>query len=405
MESVLENIEFDKDEKNYLAWLSEVPELGPVLTKLLLKEFKSAKRIFYAERNDLKKVNGLGDKRLDNIEASKDLEEIKRRFNKYLRNGTKCSFISYENYPCNLYEIYDPPSIIFFKGKLPEKNEPLVAIVGSRSPSEYGKNTAYNLAFKLASKGFSIVSGMATGIDAFAHMGAMDAGGKTYAVLGSGVDIVYPPNNINIYNKIIKNGGVISEQKPSTLPISGNFPSRNRIISGMSDAVIIVEARKKSGSLITADQAMEQGKDVFAVPGRLGDLLSEGCNSLIKEGAYILTGIQDLLDMPLIDKKIKAFNKIREDHVKVSAAKTFETIRCEEKNVYRKQKIDLCAKNSLDTTNYLLYSCLNLEPTSLNTIVEKSGLTPSEVAMGLLNLQIEEKVKEITPNMFIRIDV
>lgn len=404
MKSVLgEDIEIKSDEKNYLAWLSEVPGLGPVLTKLLLEEFRSAKRIFYAQRNELKKVKGLGDKRLDSIETSKNLEEIKRRFNKYLRNGTKCSFISYDNYPKNLYEIYDPPSIIFFRGKLPEKEEPLVAIVGSRSPSEYGKRTAYNLAFKLANKGVGIVSGMATGIDAFAHMGAMDAGGKTYAVLGCGVDVVYPPNNVNIYNRIIKNGGVISEQKPLSAPVSGNFPSRNRIISGMADSLIVVEARKKSGSLITADQAMEQGRDVFVVPGRIGDLLSEGCNSLIKEGAYILTGIQDIMDMPLMNKKIKSFNKLKEDVVKSGDGDTYKSIKSEDEKVYKKGNFKSYTKNDLATTNYLLYSCLNLEPISLNTIIEKSGLTPSEVAIGLVNLQIEEKVKEITPNMFVRI--
>ena len=395
----------DERERLYLAALSEISELGPVRTKLMLERFGSAEKIFNADREELRGIKGIGSRIAERIKDSKDLDQVRMRFNTYFTRGTRCVFLTDESYPDNLFEIYDPPPVMFFKGNLPKKGEPLVAVVGSRSPSEYGKNIAYKLAFKLAEKGVGIVSGLAAGIDAFAHKGALDAGGRTYAVLGSGVDVPYPPVNIDLYNRIMKQGGVISEVRPSEPPLSGNFPSRNRIISGMADALIVVEARKRSGSLITADQAMEQGRAIFAVPGRMTDLLSEGCNGLIKEGAYLLAGIQDILDIRTLNKKIITFNKIMKNMPETRERADLRPESGADKNVYTKTNVESDTKNDLATTNYLLYSCLNLEPMSFNTIVEKSGMSPSEVAVGLIRLQIEEKVREITPNMFVRIDI
>ncbi len=395
----------DERERLHLAVLSEISELGPVRTKLLLERFGSAEKIFNADREELRGIKGIGSRIAERIKDSKDMDQVRKRFNTHFARGTRCVFLTDESYPDNLFEIYDPPPVMFFKGSLPKKGEPLIAVVGSRSPSEYGKNIAYKLAFKLAEKGVGIVSGMAAGIDAFAHKGTLDAGGRTYAVLGSGVDVPYSPVNIDLYNRIMKQGGVISEVRPSEPLLSGNFPSRNRIISGMADALIVVEARKRSGSLITADQAMEQGKDIFAIPGRMTDLLSEDCNGLIKEGAYLLAGIRDILDIRALNKKIITFNKIMKNTPETRERADLRPASGADKNVYMKTNVESDTKNDLATTNYLLYSCLNLEPMSLNSIVEKSGLSPSEVAVGLIRLQIEEKVREITPNMFVRIDI
>lgn len=198
-------------------------------------------------------------------------------------------FIPYvsSDYPDKLRNISDPPLALFVKGKLPDPECPSVAIVGARACSEYGKLVARQFGKQLGAMGIQIVSGMAKGIDGIAQQGALDGGGETYAVLGSGIDIVYPPENESIYYRAMNNGGVISEYPPGTEAYSKLFPQRNRIISGLADLLLVVEARKRSGTYITVSRALEQGKDVFVVPGRITDNLSEGCNYLLTQGAGI----------------------------------------------------------------------------------------------------------------------
>lgn len=215
--------------------------------------------------------------------------------------------IDNENYPEKLRLIKNPPQKLYVLGKLPDSNKKTVAIVGARSCSDYGMTMAKIISKTLSQNDIQVISGLALGIDTSAHLGALEAETPTFAVLGCGVNICYPSFNYNIYQKIIEtNGGIISELEENKEPLPFNFPLRNRIISGLSDIVIIVEASKKSGALITADYAIEQGKDVFCVPGRLGDKLSQGTNKYIKEGAYIITEINDILDRlgVIKDKKL-----------------------------------------------------------------------------------------------------
>lgn len=215
--------------------------------------------------------------------------------------------IDNENYPEKLKLIKNPPQKLYVLGKLPDSNKKTVAIVGARSCSDYGMTMAKIISKTLSQNDIQVISGLALGIDTSAHLGALEAETPTFAVLGCGVNICYPSFNYNIYQKIIEtNGGIISELEENKEPLPFNFPLRNRIISGLSDIVIIVEASKKSGALITADYAIEQGKDVFCVPGRLGDKLSQGTNKYIKEGAYIITEINDILDRlgVIKDKKL-----------------------------------------------------------------------------------------------------
>ena len=190
----------------------------------------------------------------------------------------------------------DPPFGIFLWGKLPGEQVPAVAIIGTRDCSEYGRYMAERAAEELAAKGIGVISGMARGIDGISQRAALRAGGNTYAVLGNGVDICYPPENRGLYEELKRKGGILSEYLPGTGPKAGLFPLRNRIISGLSDLVLIVEAREKSGTLITADMALEQGKEVYAVPGRITDPLSKGCNRLIKQGAGIALSIEEMLE-------------------------------------------------------------------------------------------------------------
>ena len=205
--------------------------------------------------------------------------------------------IDSSDYPEKLRDIFDAPYILYYRGRLPEQNYKTVAIVGARACSEYGRSMAKDIAAQLARYGVQIVSGFARGIDTASHNGCLGVdGGRTFAVFGSGINHCYPPENRFTYDEIIqKGGGIISEYRPDTKPLSGFFPMRNRIISGLSDVVIVVEAGVKSGSLITADHSLEQGRTVMALPGRVTDALSMGCNRLIRQGAAVITCMDDIL--------------------------------------------------------------------------------------------------------------
>ncbi len=204
-----------------------------------------------------------------------------------IKNGINWTHLCKEDYPKKLKNIEDPPIILFYKGKLPDEKRPSVAIVGARECSAYGEKVAGIFARELSVKGVQIISGMARGIDGIAQRNSIKVNGSTFGILGFGVDVIYPKDNAGLFNDILENGGLISEFLPKTEPQKSFFPARNRIISGLSDIVLVVEARKKSGTYITVTQALEQGRDVYAVPGRITDLLSEGCNSLLANGAGI----------------------------------------------------------------------------------------------------------------------
>ena len=201
-----------------------------------------------------------------------------------------------EGFPEKLREIPDPPFGIYYKGSMPVENEPAAAIIGARLASGYGREQARRFGRRIGARGISVISGMARGIDGIAQKAALDAGGRSYAVLGCGVDICYPEENRELYQRLQQQGGVLSEYPPGMQPIARLFPPRNRIISGLSDLVLVIEARKRSGTLITVDMALEQGREVYALPGRVSDALSDGCNRLIRQGAGPATCPQDILE-------------------------------------------------------------------------------------------------------------
>lgn len=202
-----------------------------------------------------------------------------------------------KEYPQNLLNIYDPPKQLYVLGNEKILNEFGIAIVGSRNCTKYGEQTAKSLAYNLSKYNVNVISGMAKGIDSAAHIGSIMGNGKTIAVLGSGFNHIYPKENMHLFNKIIESGGaVITEFEPNTIPDGKNFPRRNRIISGLSQGVVVVEAAEKSGSLITAELSLNEGKEVFAVPGNITSLLSKGTNELIKDGAKLVTNVFDILE-------------------------------------------------------------------------------------------------------------
>ena len=273
--------------------ISLMHSVGPVTFRKLKDFYGNAARIWNSESPALT-ASQLTEWRLFHTAVKE--KELKEGYTR-LMNTASYRFVIPEDpdYPAPLKDIPDPPVGLYVKGILPASSKPAAAIVGSRACSEYGKHQALRIAGDLADAGVGIVSGLAAGIDSFGHRGALDRNGYTVAVLGNGIDRCYPVTNLNLYERIAEKGAVISEYPPGTPGKPMYFPRRNRIISGLADLVIVIEAKKRSGSLITVERALEQGKDVMAVPGRIGDLLSEGCLSLIRQGAGIVTCTEDIL--------------------------------------------------------------------------------------------------------------
>ena len=294
----------------YWVGLSMIKGLGPINIKNLLKYFKTPESIWFARRKELMKVKNIGQARAEQILKMREKIKLDHEMEMLYKKGIQYIVLKDKNYPKILKNIYDPPPILYYKGKNIFHNINL-AVIGSRRSTSYGKRVAEKISYSLSQKGFTIVSGMARGIDSYGHKGALRATGKTIAVLGSGLDHIYPPENNDLFEQIQKKGAVISEFPPDTKPLSGNFPRRNRIISGLSRGVIVIEAAQRSGSLITAGQALEQGREVFAIPGNINRPQSKGTNNLIREGAKIVTKIEDILEEIYLYKELENNNKTK----------------------------------------------------------------------------------------------
>lgn len=263
----------------------------------LIEKFKIIKSIYNAKEEELKTIVGLGEKIVSCI-LDKSIKIKARKHLEYMiKNNIDIVSIDDYEYPKILKEIYDPPVSLYVKGNKNILNNFSLAIIGCREATEYGKKVARNFSFKLAKENVTIVSGLASGIDSMAHIGTVYAEGKTIAVLGNGLDMIYPKENYLLAEKILEKGGaLVSEYPLGTKPEKMNFVARNRIISGLSRGVIIIEAKQKSGTLLTVDFALEQGRDIFVVPGNIDSVNSFGTNELIKQGAKIITNYCDVLE-------------------------------------------------------------------------------------------------------------
>ena len=313
-------------EEYYLMWLNRVDGFGFKRVNQLLEHFGSAEALWHAEPAEIRAFRGLSEKMAELLISSRDEDQL----NDWIieLEEKEIEFYSYwhPRYPRLLREISDPPLGIYVRGELPDDDIDTVAIIGARKCSRYGATVAYDIAKELGKTNVVVVSGMARGIDSEGHKGILDGGGKTIAVLGCGVDICYPPENQELMQRIAENGCVISEFAPGMPAMPGNFPSRNRIIAGLSKMVVVVEAGKKSGTLITADLALDYGRDVFVVPGNVTSALSKGTNELIKQGCPIITEGNDILIALGIAYK-------EEEKVKFKI-KSAENISAEEKEIY-----------------------------------------------------------------------
>ncbi len=283
------------DAFHYLA-LKRVPGLGNVTARRLLETFREAGAIFASPRQELLKVKGVRPQVIDALLSFRDEGSIVREMEVVAKSAVSLVCWHHEDYPQLLKTIYDPPPVLYVKGALRPEDEKAVAVVGTRTPTQYGREMTRNLCRELARQGVTVVSGLARGIDSAAHEATLEGGGRTVAVLGCGIDVVYPPENRRLYAAIAARGAVISEFPPGVKPESHHFPVRNRLISGMSLGVVVMEAAEKSGSLITSRLAAEQGREVFAVPGPLSSPKSKGTNALIRSGAKLVSGVEDILE-------------------------------------------------------------------------------------------------------------
>lgn len=284
------------DYNKYWVWFSRINILNCLQKERLIEKFETPENIWKLSKIELQEKTDLSECEIDEILKKEYREDLEKYVDYMQKNDIKMITILDKNYPLKLKHIYDKPVILFARGNIDLLSEKSIAIVGCRDCTEYGQNISKKLAYDLSKNDFCIVSGLARGIDKFAHLGALEANGKTVAVIGNGLDNIYPYENKNLCERIIQNNGlIVTEYIIGTKPSKMNFPARNRIISGLSDGVIVVEAKEKSGALITAEFALEQGKEVFAVPGNINRLNSKGTNELIKDGANILTDYKDII--------------------------------------------------------------------------------------------------------------
>ena len=357
----------------YEYWMARIQGV-PVYKKIRLREcMKSAEAIYYIEEIQLQKIRFLNENERNKIMQQKNIG-FSVEYEKMLEKSIR--FVPYfsDEYPKQLREIPDFPYAIYVKGRLPGEEQKNVALIGARRCTPYGEKYAIDFARALAECGVGIISGMARGIDGMGHRGALLAGGQTYAVLGSGVDVCYPREHIGLYTDILEQGGgILSEQPPGTAPLPKNFPARNRIISGLSDAVLVLEAGEKSGSLITVDMALEQGRDVYALPGPVNSTLSYGCNRLIRQGAGLLLSPDSLIEEWNL-KKTRNF--------------------CGSKKEIKNEK-------TLESTEKLVYSCLGLYPKDLNQLVRETKLDIKDVLEKLISLELQGLICEISKNHYI----
>ncbi len=334
--------------------------------KILLELDDRTGGILGLSERSLKEIAGFNEKQTDYIVNHMNDPAILRAYEKMHELAIRMVLYTDEAYPEALRHLYDPPMALFVKGQLPREDEWMISIVGARRSTDYGQQIAKMFGRGLAKAGISIVSGMARGIDSAAHFGALEGAGKTYAVLGCGTDICYPKDNMDLYEEVIENGGLISEYPPGAQPIGWRFPRRNRIIAGLSKGILVVEAAQHSGSLITANQALEQGKDIFVIPGRITDPRSEGCLNLIRQGGKLVMSPEDILK----EYGIKA-------------------------KKYRKDLPDLSA------LEMAVYQCLDLVPKTPEEIMRLSGIKPAHVMTGLIGLEIKDLVRTVGKNQFI----
>ncbi|HEX7449122.1 MAG TPA: DNA-processing protein DprA [Pirellulales bacterium] len=357
--------------------LSLVSGIGPRLRQALLERFGSARAVFAAPASLLRTVPGIGVKLAGVLSRARQEIDVTAEIELCRKHQIAIVPRADAAYPRSLREIVDPPGVLFVRGELAPRDALAVAIVGARHATRYGLAQAERLAASLSRAGLTIVSGLARGIDGAAHRGALSAGGRTIAVLGSGVLNIYPPEHHDLAQQVMRQGAVLSEAPVRAAPMSGMFPQRNRLISGMTLGVVVVEAARQSGALITARHASEQGREVFAVPGRVDSRMSHGCHQLLRDGAKLVETPEDVLEElgPLVAAAP------RDDGPPVRHP----------------------AELLLNEVEQAVLEAVHDEATSIDQVVATSGLPPQQVLATLSVLEIRRLIRRISGSLVARI--
>lgn len=364
-----------KKEDYYWYWLNNIEGIGRRTIRRLLHVFQTPEEIYQAPKNQVLDVLS-GNQKIESFFKSRDEEEILKSYERLCEAGARFIHPNSEDYPSRFRVIPDAPLGLYIKGRFPSEGQKTIAIIGARSCTTYGKEMARFFGRELSKCGIAVISGLALGIDGMAHVGALEAGGYTLGVLGCGIDRIYPRENISLFKKMESTGGILSESNLGIEPFAGLFPQRNRLIAGISDGILVVEAMEKSGTFITVDQGLDQGKEIFALPGRVTDVKSAGCNNLIKLGAHMVTKVSDILEV---------FN--------VSCNLAPET----DAWVFTEERIN---KMSLAPLEKMVYSCLGIEPKYLDDIISEARVAPQEVCIALNRMILMGVIAEPSKNYY-----
>ena len=370
-------------------WLKLVraDNVGPTTFNKMLNHFGSVDSALGASVSELTKIDGVGFKTAEQIARTLNRFDAEAELELANKLGVWIINLNDKRYPPVLKRIYDPPPILYIKGTLTKSDNLSIAIVGSRRCSLYGQEQASRFAHLLSCAGLTICSGMARGIDTAAHQGALSADGRTIAVQGCGLANIFPPENKKLFELITETGACITELPLQYEPLSENFPPRNRIIAGLSLGTIVVEASLRSGALITAQAAMDNNREVMAIPGKIDSPLSKGANKLIKQGAKLIDSVEDITEaLGYIGQQL---------HTAVSdaAEKAAEQI--------DKPLLDV-RELKLSDAEKLIFDCLTNEPLHLEQIITESDLSPGSINASLISLQLKGLIKQLPGNLFLR---
>jgi len=365
------------DDKEALIALNMIPHIGPIRLRNLQDRIGSPSAILSASKNQLMNVPGIGEAGADSVigwESNIDLAGELRRIGEY-----GCSVVTWSDpeYPPLLKEIYDPPILLYVKGALTPRDKNSVAVVGSRQTTHYGINVARKLSYQLAYVGVTVVSGGARGIDTAAHQGALNAKGRTIAVLGTGINIVFPSENAELFQRISESGAVITQFPFNRQADKQTFPIRNRIVAGMTLGTVVVEANLTSGALITANFANEAGRQVFAVPGSIDSPRSKGCHDLIKKGAKLCEGAEDILS-------------------------DFEYLFPPSNKPPSATETGVLPALELTEQEQLVYGVLSDQEISIDDVIQQSGLPASAASVALLSLEMKRLIRQVPGRQFLK---
>ncbi len=380
--------------RDYWFWLLTIPGLYRKQLMTLLHYFGSPKDIFYADASELDIFLRHDMKWAGKLMGRQTMQQAQRAEAELSACGGRLIMKEDPEWSAGFRQLADPPYGLFCRGRLPASDIFSIAIVGARSCTRYGRDMACALGAAAARAGMQVISGMALGIDGYAQKACLEAGGFSFALLGCGVDMCYPREHIGLYEKLREQGGVISEFPCGTQPLPSHFPLRNRLISAAADAVVVVEAREKSGSLITADLALDQGRDVYAVPGRSGDVLSGGCNRLLAQGAAGVVLTPEQLMDELTESAVIKGKRLLYDHKNEKTGQIFRKQRRLPENRF--------IKTPLAPDEELVYSLLDLSPEGLEYLHSASGLDMSRLGIALAGLVTKNLAEEIGQNQYMK---